>query len=65
MTKKINRYDNLSESDYWGVEERSLPGTGKDIVSMGLVEDNIRIDGMNVTFSFIIRESRMIRLSAP
>ena len=21
------------------------PGTGKDIVSMGLVEDNIRIDG--------------------
>ena len=27
------------------------PGTGKDIVSMGLVEDNIRIDGMNVTFS--------------
>ena len=29
------------------------PGTGKDIVSMGLVEDNIRIDGMNVTFSLL------------
>ena len=29
------------------------PGTGKDIVSMGMVEDNIRIDGMNVTFSLI------------
>ena len=27
------------------------PGTGKDSVSMGLVEDNIRIDGLNVTFS--------------
>ena len=40
------------------------PGTGKDIVSMGLVEDNIRIDGMNVTFSLYSR-SRMIRLSAP
>ena len=25
------------------------PGTGKDIVEMGMVEDNIRIDGMNVT----------------
>ena len=28
------------------------PGTGKDIVSMGRVEDNFRIDGMIVTFSF-------------
>ena len=29
------------------------PGTGKDIVTMGLVEDNIRIDGMNVSFSLL------------
>ena len=29
------------------------PGTGKDIVEMGMVEDNIRIDGMNVTFSLL------------
>ena len=27
------------------------PGTGKDLVEMGMVEDNIRIDGLNVTFS--------------
>lgn len=32
------------------------PGTGKDIVSMGLVEDNIRIDGMNVTFSLLFEK---------
>lgn len=38
------------------------PGTGKDLIEMGMVEDNIRIDGMNVTFSsFSI--SRTIRLS--
>ena len=29
------------------------PGSGKDIVSLGMVEDNIRIDGMNVTFSLL------------
>lgn len=29
------------------------PGTGKDIVSSGMVEDDIRIDGMNVSFSLI------------
>lgn len=29
------------------------PGTGKDLVEMGMVEDNIRIDGMNVTFSLL------------
>lgn len=33
------------------------PGTGKDIVSMGLVEDNIRIDGMNGHLLVIIREA--------
>jgi ATP-binding protein involved in chromosome partitioning len=27
------------------------PGTGKDIVEMGIVTDDIRIDGMNVSFS--------------
>ncbi len=29
------------------------PGTGKDIVSSGMVEDDIRIDGMKVSFSLI------------
>ena len=29
------------------------PGTGKDLVEMGMVEDNIRIDGLNVTFSLL------------
>ena len=41
------------------------PGTGKDIVSMGLVEDNIRIDGMKMSPSRYYSRSRMIRLSAP
>ena len=29
------------------------PGTGKDIVEMGMVEDDIRISGMHVSFSLI------------
>ncbi len=29
------------------------PGTGKDIVSMGMVEDDMRIDGNKVTFSLV------------
>ena len=29
------------------------PGTGKDIVTMGMVEDDIRIDGNRVSFSLI------------
>lgn len=29
------------------------PGTGKNLVEMGMVEDNIRIDGLNVTFSLL------------
>ena len=29
------------------------PGTGRDIVSSGMVEDDIKIDGMKVTFSLI------------
>ena len=29
------------------------PGTGKDLLEMNMVEDNIRIDGLNVTFSLI------------
>ena len=29
------------------------PGTGRDIVSAGMVEDDIKIDGMKVTFSLI------------
>ena len=29
------------------------PGTGRDIVSSGMVEDDMKIDGMKVTFSLI------------
>ena len=29
------------------------PGTGQDIVSAGMVADDIRIDGMKVSFSLI------------
>ena len=32
------------------------PGTGKDLVEMGMEEDNIRIDGMNVTFSLLFEK---------
>lgn len=32
------------------------PGTGKDLVEMGMVEDNIRIDGLNVTFSLLFEK---------
>lgn len=32
------------------------PGTGKDIISMEMLEDDIRIDGMNVSFSLIFEK---------
>ena len=32
------------------------PGTGKDLVSMGMVEDNIRIEGNKVSFSLIFEK---------
>ncbi len=32
------------------------PGTGKDIVEMGMVEDNIRIDGRSVSFSLLFEK---------
>lgn len=32
------------------------PGTGKDLVSMGMVEDNIRIDGNKVSFSLLFEK---------
>ncbi len=32
------------------------PGTGKDIVSSEMVEDNIRIDGNKVSFSLIFEK---------
>lgn len=38
------------------------PGTGKDLVTMGMVEDNIRIDGNKVSFS-LLSKNRTIRLS--
>ena len=33
------------------------PGTGKNIVEAGMVEDNIRIEGMKVSFSLIFEKS--------
>ena len=33
------------------------PGTGKNLVEAGMVEDNIRIDGMKVSFSLIFEKS--------
>ena len=33
------------------------PGTGKDIVSAGMVEDDIRIEGMKVSFSLITEKA--------
>ncbi|MDR1880728.1 MAG: Mrp/NBP35 family ATP-binding protein [Tannerellaceae bacterium] len=32
------------------------PGTGKDLVSAGMVEDDIRIDGLKVTFSLLFEK---------
>ena len=32
------------------------PGTGKDLVTMGMVEDNIRIDGNKVSFSLLFEK---------
>ena len=32
------------------------PGTGKDLVSMGMVEDNIRIEGNKVSFSLLFEK---------
>ena len=32
------------------------PGTGKDIISMGMLEDDIRIDGNSVSFSLIFEK---------
>jgi len=37
------------------------PGTGKDIVSSGMVQNNIHIDGNKVTFS-LISKNKTIRL---
>ena len=33
------------------------PGTGKNIVEAGMVEDNIRINGMKVSFSLIFEKA--------
>ena len=32
------------------------PGTGKDLVTMGMVEDNIRIEGNKVSFSLLFEK---------
>ncbi len=38
------------------LEKVRYPGTGKDLVSMGMVEDNIRIDGKKVSFSLLFEK---------
>lgn len=35
------------------LKQVKYPGTGKSIVEAGMVDDNLRIDGMNVSFSII------------
>ena len=32
------------------------PGTGKNLVEAGMVEDNIRIEGMKVSFSLVFEK---------
>ena len=39
------------------LETVRYPGTGKNIVEAGMVEDNIRIDGMKVSFSLVFEKS--------
>jgi len=38
------------------LEKVRYPGTGKDLVSAGMVEDDIRIEGMKVSFSIIFEK---------
>ena len=38
------------------LEKVRYPGTGKDLVSMGMVEDNIRIEGNKVSFSLLFEK---------
>ena len=38
------------------LEKVRYPGTGKDIVSSGMVEDDMRIEGMKVSFSIIFEK---------
>lgn len=38
------------------LEKVRYPGTGKDLVSAGMIEDDIRIDGMKVSFSIIFEK---------
>ena len=33
------------------------PGTGKNLIEAGMVEDDLRIDGMHVSFSLIFEKS--------
>ena len=44
----MNIYPNLILE---ALQHVRYPGTGKDIVSSGMVQDNIRIDGKKVSFS--------------
>lgn len=38
------------------LEKVRYPGTGKDLVSAGMIEDDIRIEGMKVSFSIIFEK---------
>lgn len=46
----MNIYPNLILE---ALQHVRYPGTGKDIVSSGMIQDNIRIDGNKVSFSLI------------
>ena len=49
-SEKMTLYPNLILDALKNVR---YPGNGKDIVSLGMVEDDIRIDGDKVSFSLI------------
>ena len=54
----MNIYPNLILE---ALQHVRYPGTGKDIVTSGMVQDNIRIEGKKVSFSLIF-EKPTIRL---
>ena len=41
------------------------PGTGKNLVEAGMVEDNIRIEGMKVSFSLIFEKPTCLLYTSP
>lgn len=37
------------------LEQVRYPGNGKNLIEAGMVEDDLRIDGMHVSFSLILK----------